>query len=242
MKLIAYCRISTIKQDAGFSLEEQESSINLYSKLYNHEIVDIKNDKASGTKKNSGLVEVLDMVINDDSIDGVIVDKLDRLFRNTEELLKTIRLLKEKNKSLISVKEQFDISTPIGEMVVTIIGSVAQFERSRIQERLLTGKKAKKEQGSFTGGSVPLGYKLDSIKNQDGKILKVLSKDSQEQEIIKMIRNHRRSGKSFGEIANLLNDRGYKTKKNKNFTATQIFNIFNYKSKCLEEQKLYEYK
>jgi site-specific DNA recombinase len=234
MKLISYCRISTANQDKGYSLEEQEKSILLYSQLYEHEIVNTKNDRATGIKKNSGLNEVMELILKDDSIQGVIVDKLDRLFRNTEELLKTIRELKEKKKTLISVKEQFDVSTPIGEMCITIIGSVAQFERSRIQERLSTGRKAKKEQGSFTGGTVPLGYKLETIRNPEGKSLKILKEDSQEQNLIQIIRNHRRSGKSFGKIAKYLNEQGYKTKKNKLFTATQIFNIV----KCLKEQRV----
>lgn len=229
MELVAYIRCSTKQQDKSYTLQEQEKSIRLYCDLYKHDLFDIKSDTATGGKVNKGLEQLLDIVYSNENVHGIIVDKLDRLFRNTEELLKTIRLLKEKNKVFISVKEQIDISNPSGELLLTVLGAIATFEKSRIKERVLNGKQAKKEVGGYVAGNVPLGYKSTSVNLSGGKMIKKLVQDEQEQELIKIIKNHRRSGKGWTQIATWLNSNGYRTKKNKAFTATQIYNVFNFK-------------
>jgi site-specific DNA recombinase len=225
MKLIAYLRVSTQSQDKnGFSLESQKASIIGYCNLYNHEIIAFKQDKATGSVKNKGLKSLLKKLYNE-GLDGIIVDKIDRLFRNAMEVLKTVDELNKKGKILISVKEQFDISTPSGQLSVAVISAFAEFEKNRIRERILTGKHAKKEAGGFTGGTVPFGKKAVTQVTEDGKYIKVLLPDEKEQNIIEIIKVQRQEGNSFSRIAAYLNENGYKTKRNKLFTATQVFRV-----------------
>ena len=224
INLIAYIRISTQNQDKGFSLESQKASIIGYCQLYSHEIVDFTEDRGTGSIKNTGLKSVLNRIVKE-NLDGIIVDKVDRLFRNTEELLKTVRELEEQGKIFISVQEQFDVSTIGGKLSLTVISAFAEFEKNRIRERILTGKKAKKEAGGFIGGAVPFGYRSEERVTSDGKHIKLLIPDEAEQYIITIIQNQRSEGSSFAVIANQLNKTGYHTKRKKLFTATQVFRV-----------------
>lgn len=225
MRLLAYIRVSTVNQDIqGFSLDSQKTKITNYSQTYSHEIVDFKEDMASGSKKNKGLKELLKKLFSQENLDGIIVDKLDRLFRSAEEVLKTVRELKAKNKTLISVTEQFDISTAFGQLALTVISGFSEFEKERIKERILTGKNSKKSIGAFTGGSIPFGYKsVDKVIK--GKKVRVLVSLESEQKIISLVFKQRESHKSYREIAEFLNENGYKTKKRKKFSSTQVHRI-----------------
>lgn len=225
MRLLAYIRVSTVNQDIqGFSLESQKSQIMSYAVTYSHEIVGFKEDTASGSKKNKGLKELLKKLFSQENLDGIIVDKLDRLFRSAEEVLKTVRELKAKNKTLISVSEHFDISTPFGQLALTVISGFSEFEKERIKERILTGKKTKKSIGAFTGGSIPFGYKSVE-KIIKGKKVRVLVSLESEQKVVALVLKQRESNKSYREIAEFLNEHGYKTKKRKQFTSTQVHRI-----------------
>jgi site-specific DNA recombinase len=238
MNLVGYIRCSTKLQDSSYTLEEQDKSIQSYCNLYKHNLIGVNKDIGSGSKINSGLKELLDLVYSNKDINGIIVDKLDRLFRNTEELLKTIRELKSQCKVFISVKEQLDISTPAGFLMLSVLGSLSEFEKSRISERVILGKKSKKEVGGFVGGTVPFGYQSVTKTFLDGKTIKELVKDSNEQNVITKIKNHRRAGKTWTEIANYLNASGFKTKRGKQFTATHIYNVFNNKLILLNDSKV----
>lgn len=224
MKLLGYVRVSTTNQANGFSLESQKESIENYCKLYGHEVIQFYQDKNSGAFINNGLKKLL-KELTKQTLDGIIVDKLDRLFRNTEELLKTVRVIKDNGKVLISVKEQFDITTISGQLSLTVISAFAEFEKSRIRERIITGKTAKKQAGGFIGGTVPFGYSSEKIINSEGKEIKILVENDSEQAVIQLSKELRTLGKSFSSIAKLLNEQGYRTKRKKKFTATQVFRI-----------------
>ncbi|MEK7432863.1 MAG: recombinase family protein [Cyanobacteriota bacterium] len=224
MKLLAYVRISTQNQDKGFSLESQKGSIKAYCSLYNHDIIDYTEDIGTGSIQNDGLKSILSRLINE-NLDGIIVDKIDRLFRNTEELLKILRNLKEQGKTFISVHEQFDVSTITGELSVTVLSAFAEFEKKRIRERILAGKQAKKDAGGFIGGTVPFGYRSESKVTNEGKHIKVLVPEEVEQDVIKFIHSQRGDGDSYATIAHNLNQNGYRTKRKRFFTATQVFRV-----------------
>jgi site-specific DNA recombinase len=222
MQLLAYLRVSTKNQERGFSLEDQQKCIEQYCTLYQHTIRAVHKDAATGAKKNQGLRALLRKLYKED-LDGVIVDKLDRLFRNTEELLKTARILSEKGKSLISIKENFDFSTAPGKLILTVFSGIGEFEKSRIKERITQGKQTKKDAGGFTGGTIPFGYRVAVKHLKQDKTIKILITDEKEQEVISLIRRLRGQNKSYSMIATFLNDQGFTTKRKKKFTSTQVF-------------------
>ncbi|HBL5324598.1 TPA: recombinase family protein [Enterobacter hormaechei] len=89
--------------------------------------------------------------------DVIIIAKLDRGFRDTSDCLNTVRFLRERKVSLSILDISLDVSTPIGEMILTIMASVATFERKRIAERIKDGFANGRKQGKS------YGYKLEAV-------------------------------------------------------------------------------
>lgn len=80
--------------------------------------------------------------IQADRISVLVCWRLDRLGRTCSELVKLIALLAEHQVNLISVKDQFDLSTPEGKRVANTLASVALYESESRSERILTGQAA----------------------------------------------------------------------------------------------------
>jgi DNA invertase Pin-like site-specific DNA recombinase len=79
--------------------------------------------------------------------DTVVIAKLDRGFRDTADCLNTVNLFKKKKIFLKVLDISLDLSSPIGEMILTIMASVATFERKRIAERIKDGFSAGRSKG-----------------------------------------------------------------------------------------------
>ena len=91
-----------------------------------------------------------------------------------------------------------------------------------VRDRIKSGKDETRAKGGFTGGQLRFGTRTEKMNN-----VSILVPDVKEQEIIKLIKNHKKSGKSLSEIALWLNSQGYTTKQGKSFTATQIKRVLD---------------
>jgi site-specific DNA recombinase len=94
-------------------------------------------------------------------INAVIVTELSRLNRNVKDFLQFWDFLKRYNGKFFSLKENFDTSTAIGEMMVIQSVSFAQFERNSIVERIRQGARARAERGLSNGSQRCIGYDID---------------------------------------------------------------------------------
>ena len=83
--------------------------------------------------------------------DCLVVWKLDRLGRSLPHLLATVTALKNRGIAFRSLTEQMDTTTSQGEFLFHIFGSLAQFERSLIQERVQAGLAAARRRGRHGG-------------------------------------------------------------------------------------------
>lgn len=90
--------------------------------------------------------------------DTIIIAKLDRGFRDTADCLNTVKWLQKRNVTLRILDIALDVSTPIGEMILTIMASVATFERKRIAERIKDGFANGRKQGKS------YGYRLEAVR------------------------------------------------------------------------------
>lgn len=216
MKLLGYARVSSDSQKENCSIEHQENKIKAYCDLYDHQLVSIESEIESG--KNMAdrpvLTSILERLANGEG-DGLIVSKLDRLARNTKELLTIADDLKEMGKNLIIIELAIDTSTPAGRLALTIQGSFAEYERSQIIERITMGKKAKQDKGLFSGGGVPFGKKSD-------KSVGLLVDNEDEKKIIETIRRHHKSGKSLRQIATYLNLNNLLSKQGKKWSHQSV--------------------
>jgi DNA invertase Pin-like site-specific DNA recombinase len=83
--------------------------------------------------------------------DAVIVESFSRLGRSTKDLIDLVNYFEEHEVKLVSLKENFDTSTPHGRLMMTVFQAFSQFERDLIVERTKEGLKSARARGR-TGG------------------------------------------------------------------------------------------
>jgi DNA invertase Pin-like site-specific DNA recombinase len=106
-------------------------------------------DRVTGSRGDrTGLTKALAFIKPGDCL---VVWKLDRLGRSLPHLLTTVTDLKKRGVAFRSLTEQMDTTTPQGEFLFHIFGSLAQFERSLIQERVQAGLAAARRRGRHGG-------------------------------------------------------------------------------------------
>ena len=74
---------------------------------------------------------------NERAFDVLLIWKLDRLFRSIKGLVTTIQDLQALGVAFVSLKDQIDLSTPSGRLMMHLLGSFAEFEASLIRERVV---------------------------------------------------------------------------------------------------------
>ena len=128
---IAYIRTSTIEQN----LQAQRDAVLAAGaeKIYEEQV--------SG-KNTKNRPQLSDMLTNLRKGDEVIAQKLDRISRSLVDLHKIASDIKEKGASLNILDQQINTETPTGMLLFNVLGSLAEFERCLIAERMAAGKKA----------------------------------------------------------------------------------------------------
>lgn len=125
-------------------------------------IVDWYTDKDySGKDMNRPEFKRLCRDIKDGKVNAVIVTELSRLSQSVKDFVQFWDFLKRHKATFYSLKESFDTSTPMGELMVVQAISFAQFERETIVSRIKEGAKARAERGLTNGGRRMLGYDPD---------------------------------------------------------------------------------
>ena len=113
--------------------------------------------------KRPALMELL-KDIDDGKVDMVAVYKIDRLSRSLMDFAELFKHFMEHDVSFLSVTQQIDTSTPAGRMTLNILMTFAQFEREMISDRIRDKMHTCLKKGIWMGGTVPLGYRVESRK------------------------------------------------------------------------------
>ena len=102
---------------------------------------------------------------------AIIVYRLDRISRNVSDFSGLIEELARLDISFISIKEQFDTSTPMGRAMMYIASVFSQLERETIAERIRDNMHELAKTGRWLGGTTPTGFESEAIKSitVDGK-------------------------------------------------------------------------
>ena len=158
---IGYARVSTQEQNLDLQLDELKKA----------GVDKIFQEKVSGGKWEAERPE-LDKALNFvREGDKLIIWKLDRLGRSLPQLIRTVNQLKDKNVELKSLKENIDTSSATGKLMFHIFGSLAEFERDMIKERVKAGLISARERGR-------LGGRPTAIKDDKEKLFLELVKDA----------------------------------------------------------------
>ena len=125
---------------------------NVERQLDGIELDRVFTDKASGKDtKRPKLQAALEYLRDGDQL---FVHSMDRLARNTEDLLRTVRELNERSVSVTFMKENLTFSgkrDPIAELMMTVLGGIAKFERALILERQREGIALARARGAYKG-------------------------------------------------------------------------------------------
>jgi DNA invertase Pin-like site-specific DNA recombinase len=124
---VGYVRSSTEAGSRGYQIDAIGSVDRLFE------------DVISGVKEQRpGLSELLNFVRDGDT---VVVHSISRLGRSLKVVLQIVDQLNQKGVKLVSVKESFDTSTPVGRLTMNILCSVAEMEREQIVDKLQSARR-----------------------------------------------------------------------------------------------------
>lgn len=123
--------------------------------------------------------------------DMLICYRLDRISRNVSDFSTTIELLNKYGIDFVSIREQFDTSTPMGRAMMYISSVFAQLERETIAERIRDNMMELAKTGRWLGGNTPFGFKSEPVTFLDGEMKQrkmfKLSPIDDEMELVKTI-------------------------------------------------------
>lgn len=144
--LVGYMRVSTTDDRQSVDLQRDALAAAGVDERHMHQ------DRASGARDDRPGLKACMADLR--AGDVLVVWKLDRLGRSLSHLLTIVTALKERGVAFRSLTEQMDTTTPHGEFLFNIFGSLAQFERALITERVNAGIAAARRRGR-TGGRPP---------------------------------------------------------------------------------------
>ncbi len=219
MNIAAYCRVSTDKEDQLNSLEAQKEFFVEYVNRTGDNLVALYADEGISGTKIRNRKEFLKMMSDAEKgfFDMVVVKDISRFARNTVDLLQNIRKLKA-----LGIETQFLTAnmTSMGnsEFVLTIFGALAQEESANTSKRVKFGKKLNAEKGRVP--NIVYGYDktIGDYFN--------LSINKEEAATVKQIfKWYIEEGYGAAKIANMLNEKGIKTKRNCKWSQHAICRI-----------------
>ena len=221
-RVAGYARVSTDRDEQFSSYEAQVDYYTNY--IHGHadwEFVDVYTDEgisATSTAKRIGFKQMIADAL-EGSIDLIVTKSVSRFARNTVDSLVTIRKLKEAGVEVYFEKENIYTLDSKGEMLLTIMSSLAQEESRSISENVTWGIRKR-----FSDGKVTVPYKafLGYEKGEDGN----LAVNHEEAKIIRYIFGSSLLGNSPYAIAKELTEKGIPTPRGKEvWRRSTVMNI-----------------
>jgi DNA invertase Pin-like site-specific DNA recombinase len=149
MNVAVYARVSTMNgQDPEMQLRELREYCRRRGWTVLMEYVDAG---ISGAKERRPELDRLLTDAHRRKFDAVVVWRFDRFARSVSHLLRALETFRSLGIEFVSLSEQVDTSTPAGKLVFTVLGAVAELERSLITERVRAGLRNAKAKGRRLG-------------------------------------------------------------------------------------------
>lgn len=202
LRVAAYARVSSDSED-------QLNSLSVQVDYYTHLIQENPHWEFAGIYTDEGITgtstkhrEQFNRLMDDcraGLIDRVLVKSASRFARNTADALTSVRELKSLGVTVAFEKENFDTETSNGEMILSMICSVAQEESLSISKNMKWGIRKRMQSGTYVNASTPFGYRQENHK---------LIPYEPEAIVVRFIYAQYLAGESVAGITRLLN-RGY---------------------------------
>ena len=200
LRAVAYCRVSTIIQEEGRSLEFQIKKCQDFCELKGYNLIEIIEDvESGGNDKREGFLLLLDKIKNKE-FDVLVVYESSRISRVTLTMLNFVLELQKSNIHFVSISQpELNTTTPTGMLFFQIQATLSEYERKQISVRVKSNKWARAKEGIWQGGKLPIGYKKD-IENND-----IILVDEENAQVVKDIFHYFISCRSLQDTANLFN-------------------------------------
>ncbi len=165
----------------------------------------------------------------DKKFDCLICYRLDRISRNVSDFSTLIEELNKLGVSFISIKEQFDTSTPMGRAMMYISSVFAQLERETIAERVKDNMYELARTGRWLGGNTPTGFTSEKItyfdENMNQRSMWKLKVDKEEMKLVELIYSKYEELKSLSQVEKYFLSSNYKGKNNGNLDKSTLQSI-----------------
>jgi DNA invertase Pin-like site-specific DNA recombinase/transposase-like protein len=186
MRAAIYSRKSIIT-GKGESLENQVQMCKEHGKTIGvTEYLIYEDEGFSGGNTDRPQFKILMGDAKKKKFDVLICYRLDRVSRNTADFTALIDSLQKLNIGFVSIREQFDTSSPMGRAMMNIAAVFAQLERETIAERVRDNMLQLAKTGRWLGGNPPLGFK--PVRTEiNGKPASYLEPVNEELEVVKLV-------------------------------------------------------
>jgi DNA invertase Pin-like site-specific DNA recombinase len=210
LRAALYERVSSEEQVEGYSLDAQDRAGRLYCEAQGWEVIDVYRDegKSARTDDLSKRPAFQQLLADAEAglFDVIVVHKLDRFSRNLRLTLETLDRLEKANVGFVSINENMDFATPMGRVVLSTMGSLAQFYSDNLASETKKGKAERKAQGLYNG-LLPFGLK------KSGQGIPIPDPDTYPGLLLAF--RLAAEGTSDREVAEALNAAGYRTTGNR---------------------------
>lgn len=175
----------------------------------------------------------------------LICYRLDRISRNIADFSTLINELQELGIGFVSIREQFDTSTPMGRAMMYIASVFAQLERETIAERIRDNMLELAKSGRWLGGQTPLGFESEAIVYYDAEMkqrkMYKLYPVHQELDVVKTIFNMYLELKSISQVLKYLLSNHIKTKNDCDWSKKQIQQVLTNTTYVKATQDVFNY-
>lgn len=212
----------------GESIENQIILCKDYAEKYLSidEFTIYEDEGYSGGNTNRPKFQELMKAVTNKKINVLICYRLDRISRNVADFSSTLQLLQDNDVDFVSIKEQFDTTTPMGRAMVYISSVFAQLERETIAERVKDNMLQLAKTGRWLGGQQPYGYSAERITYFDEELkeksLMKLTPIDEELKMVPLIFNKYLELQSITQVVKFLNLAEIKGKNGGTFATMQV--------------------
>jgi DNA invertase Pin-like site-specific DNA recombinase len=142
-----YARVSTSDQ----TCENQLLELRHYAEARAWQTIEYVDHGISGSKDRRPALDQLTTDVRRHKVGAVVCWRLDRLGRNLRHLVMLLDEWQGRGVAFVTLGEGIDTSTPAGRLIAGVLGSIAEFERGRISERIVVGLARARAHGTRIG-------------------------------------------------------------------------------------------
>lgn len=246
-KVAIYARKSKMTE-SGKSVENQITKCKSYADLkfdaQESDILVYQDEGLSGYYSDRPQYMQMLRDIADNKIKAVICYKFDRISRKTLDLLNLVEQLKVKKIAFISCTDEVDTSSRTGKIVMSLLASIAEFERDIIAERIADNMYELAKEGRWLGGTTPLGfYSKKEHLTVGGRKTTVnhLEPVSEEQAVVREMYRVFLEQRSLGKVVEWAESKKLVTRMGKVHTRISVKNILQNPVYAVADADTYDY-